>query len=172
MGTCCLFRKGHVFWNRCQKNDHWSPYFSYSLAQHGLCNVHHLRELTFIYEQEKEEWAKEMKELLLTAKRAVENHSDAGRLPKGQLTKFVEEYDKTVLKGLRYHPRLSPLPQVKKGKHKQRPGKNLLDRLLDYQRCVLRFLHDFSVPFTNNQGEQDIRMAKLKQKISGGFRKL
>ena len=155
-------------------HDHWFPYFSYKHIQHGLCNAHHLRELTFVYEHEKEAWAKDMKEFLLKAKKTVEEHIGEGNkktLPKEQLKILIEEYEGIILKGVLYHSHLPLLSQGKKGKKRQRPGKNLLDRLADYQECVLRFINDFSVPFTNNQGEQDIRMAKLKQKISGGFRK-
>jgi transposase len=153
-------------------HDHWYPYFAYEQVTHGLCNSHHLRELTFVHEQEKEEWAQEMKQLLLKAKQLVEDHADEGCLSKEQISSLEEEYSKIVIRGLNHHLSLPPLERSKKGKQKQRVGKNLLDRLADSYKCVLSFVYDFSVPFTNNQGEQDIRMVKLKQKISGCFRKL
>lgn len=152
-------------------HDHWFPYFTYNQVQHGLCNAHHLRELTFIFEHEKEDWAKEMKDFLLKAKREVGEHID-DRPPESWRSALIKEYGGIVLKGLIYHANLPPLPQSKRGKRKQRAGKNLLDRFADYHEAVLRFVNDFSVPFTNNQAEQDVRMMKLKQKVSGCFRKL
>lgn len=151
-------------------HDHWKPYFSYTKMNHSLCNSHHLRELTFISEEKKEEWAYHMKELLIAAKLEVEKYSETGILPPEDLPKLEQRYQKIIEEGLSYHANLSPLPQSSKGRQKQREGKNLLDRLLEKRECVLRFLHDFRVPFSNNQGERDIRMAKLKQKISGCFR--
>ena len=152
-------------------HDHWFPYFAYEQVKHGLCNAHHLRELTFVYEHEKEDWAQEMKDFLLKAKQEVEDNAHIGYLTAEQQRALERVYARIVLKGFMYHAGLSPLPKSKRGKQKQRPGKNLLDRLADKHDCVLRFIYDFSVPFTNNQGEQDIRMVKLKQKISGCFRK-
>jgi transposase len=151
-------------------HDHWFPYFAYTQVIHGLCNAHHLRELTFIYEQEKEEWAGEMRSLLLKGKKLVEDHADKNCLPEEIKAEVEKEYAAIVLKGLIYHLNLSPLPINGRGKRKQRAGKNLLDRFADKRDCVLRFIHDFTVPFTNNLGEQDIRMMKVKQKISGCFR--
>lgn len=153
-------------------HDHWFPYFSYEQAIHSLCNIHHLRELTFVHEHEKEEWAKEMKDFLIRAKKLVETHSSSDSLPAEQIKALEKEYGKIVLNGLEYHLNLTPLPKGKRGKQKQRVGKNLLNRLSDKCECVLRFIKDFSVPFTNNLGEQDIRMIKLKHKISGCFRKI
>ena len=153
-------------------HDHWRPYFSFQQLEHGLCNAHHLRELTFIYEQKKEEWAKEMHDLLIHANNEVHRHFSEGKLPNGLLLKIEQDYQKILKAGFDYHASLTPLPRSKRGKQKQREGKNLLDRLKEKRDCVLRFAHDFSVPFTNNQGEQDIRMIKLKQKISGCFRTL
>ncbi len=151
-------------------HDHWFPYFAYTQVKHGLCNAHHLRELTYIQEQEKEEWAKEMKDLLLHAKKGVEAHIDLGILPEDIQEQIEQEYTRILQKGFEYHSQLTALPKGKRGKQKQRAGKNLLDRFKEKQDCVLRFMHDFSVPFTNNLGERDIRMNKVKQKISGCFR--
>jgi transposase len=151
-------------------HDHWFPYFSYRQMKHGLCNAHHLRELTFIHEEKKEEWAKKMKDLLIAANQEVEKHVHQGYLPPEMILEIEKTYRKILDEGLSYHESLPLLPKSKRGKQKQREGKNLLDRLREKMECVLRFIHDFSVPFTNNRGEQDIRMIKLKQKISGCFR--
>jgi transposase len=151
-------------------HDHWSPYFVYQQVMHGLCNSHHLRELTFVCEQEKEEWAGNMHEFLLKVKKAVEDN--VGRIFSEEYKKnLYQEYARILLKGFEYHQTLPPLSQAKNGKRKQRAGKNLLDRFADKYRSVLLFIEDPSVPFTNNQAEQDIRMVKLKQKIAGCFRK-
>ena len=151
-------------------HDHWFPYFAYSQLKHGLCNAHHLRELVFIYEQEKEDWAKRMQDLLIAANKEVVNYTEQAALPSHILLQIEQSYQQILTEGLAFHASLPPLPTGKRGKQKQRDGKNLLDRLNEKRDCVLRFMHDFSVPFTNNQGERDIRMVKLKQKIAGCFR--
>ena len=151
-------------------HDHWAPYFSYQQLTHGLCNAHHLRELTFIHEEEKEPWAKLMKDLLIIAKEEVEKYREQGALPKVTLEQIEQGYEQIITSGLAYHEQLIPLPKGKRGKQKQRDGKNLLDRLDKKRACVLLFMYDFSVDFTNNQGERDIRMVKLKQKVGGCFR--
>jgi transposase len=151
-------------------HDHWFPYFAYSQVKHSLCNAHHLRELTFIYEQKKEDWAKRMQDLLIRANQEVEKHAECEAPPPEVLLQIEQAYSQILAEGFAYHALLPPLPTGKRGKPKQRDGKNLLDRLKEKRDCVLRFMHDFSVPFTNNQGERDIRMVKLKQKIAGCFR--
>ena len=151
-------------------HDHWFPYFSYEQVMHGLCNAHHMREFTFIYEQEKEEWAKRMKDLLLVTNNRVEERRQQGFLPQEKLLQIEQEYTQIITEGIAYHAQLPPLPKGKRGKQKQRDGKNFLDRLIKKRECVLLFMYNFSVPFTNNLGERGMRMAKLKQKIGGCFR--
>ena len=151
-------------------HDHWFPYFSYKHIFHGLCNAHHLRELKYVYEHEKEDWASDMSKLLLQAKRLVLNFSEYICIPAKYKSLVEREYSKIIDNGFEYHKQLAPLNKGSRGRQKQRIGKNLLDRLKNHQASVLRFLDDLAVPFTNNQGERDIRMVKLKAKISGCFR--
>jgi transposase len=152
-------------------HDFWRPYLAYFKMNHGLCNAHLYRELTFVHEERKEDWAKKMKDLLHTTWQKVQTCQAQGPpLSKEDIQTIELEYAAIVKQGFEYHDGLTPLPRSKRGKQKQRDGKNLLDRLHEMRECVLRFLYDLGVPFTNNQGEQDIRMMKLKQKISGCFR--
>lgn len=111
-----------------------------------------------------------MKNLLLRAKEEVEAHIDLGMLSEHTQEQLKQDYTRILQKGFEYHNQLPALPKGKRGKQKQRVGKNLLDRFKEKQDGVLRFMSDFSVPFTNNLGERDIRMNKVKQKISGCFR--
>lgn len=150
-------------------HDHWFPYFSYKVL-HGLCNAHHLRELNYLEEVENEEWAKGMYAHLIDGSKQVKEHQEQGHLPANNIQALDEEYDQILNRGFEYHETLLPLPRSKRGRQKQRVGKNLLDRLKGKKECVLRFIHDFDVPFSNNQGEQDVRMLKVKEKISGCFR--
>ena len=151
-------------------HDHWQPYFSYENVLHSLCNAHHLRELAFIHEERGEDWARQMKELLIFSKREVQNYAEQSALPEAIRSQIETAYTRILQEGFDYHASLSLLPKNKKGKQKQREGKNFLDRLDKDRASVLRFIEDFSVPFTNNQAERDIRMVKLKQKVSGCFR--
>lgn len=154
-------------------HDHWASYFDYTDMAHGLCNAHHLRELIFIAEEEKEKWAGEMKALLLEIHDAVEESKKQGKIQLGRQRQnaFRNQYRRILQHGFRYHQSLPTLASTgSRGRRKQRPGKNLLDRLKGKEEETLAFMVDFNVPFTNNLAEQDIRMSKLKQKISGCFR--
>jgi transposase len=145
-------------------HDHWAPYFSFAQIKHGLCNAHHLRELTYIHEQEKEAWALKMKNLLLNAKKLVDV-AEENRLCSEMINKIETDYAKVVVEGLRQH---AGLFGGISGKNK--PGANLLVRLTNKIEDTLAFIRDPNVPFTNNQAEQDVRMVKVRQKISGCFR--
>lgn len=150
-------------------HDHWHPYFAYSQVKHGLCNVHHLRELKYVYEQEKAAWAEEMGQVLLRAKKIAEKARFEGKesVTPDDLTLIEGEYTNLLLKiGLNYLDLLHEGPQ--EGISKQ--GFNLFRRLLNKMDMVLAFFRDLRIPFSNNLAEQDLRMEKVKQKISGCFR--
>ena len=149
-------------------HDHWQSYFLYGCG-HGLCNGHHLRELTSIEEQYEQPWATELKELLLMIKGAVESAQEAGlgRLYRPLRNRFAAEYRRIIKAGLRANPPPPAPPggaKKKRGRKKQSKPRNLLLRLASRQRQVLAFMYDFRVPFTNNLAERDLRMMKVQQK--------
>ena len=149
-------------------HDHWKPYFKLNCL-HALCNAHHLRELTCAEEQDHQEWAKQMRELLLNIEQAVK--AQGGALPEPQAIRYTEQYRALLEQAELECP--PPDPQRKpgqRGRVKRSKSRNLLERLLNYEQETLRFMIDARVPFTNNQGENDIRMTKVHQKISGCFR--
>ena len=142
-------------------HDHWKPYFTLAGVTHALCNAHILRELKALVEIEKEIWAHGMQRLMRLLSR-LEGPPDASALER-----IIRLYDQIVAKGLAFHASKPPLSTRK---NKRRVGHNLLLRLQNFKDAVLRFLTSEDIPFTNNQAEQDIRMMKVKQKISGCFR--
>ena len=155
----------------CAVHDHWRAYFTFRNSQHALCNAHHLRELQFIVEQYEQPWAQKMAHLLLEIKAKVEaSPPEQMSLPLEYLSHFGQRYDELVAQGLGANPPPAEPPPKKRGRKKQSPPKNLLDRLQQYKSQVLAFMYDFSVPFDNNLAERDVRMVKVKQKISGTFR--
>ncbi len=145
-------------------HDFWKPYLKYN-ALHALCNQHLLRELKFLFEQCGEIWADQLSRFLLDWKNDPRTRDG---LEEEVFGKAHRQYQCIVRMGRADHPRRLP----GQGRSKQDKATNLLNRLEDYDLCILAFLLDPNVPFTNNQGEQDIRMIKVKQKISGGFRTL
>lgn len=151
-------------------HDHWKPYFRYECT-HSLCNAHHLRELERASEQDGQKWAKKMQNLLLEINEATKKAE--GALNQTDAIKYRKKYRLILKKGEKESP--PPETEDRKGKRGRIPktkSRNLLERLRDFEDETLRFMDDPDVPFTNNQGERDIRMTKVHQKISGCFRSM
>ena len=152
-------------------HDGLRSYRAYTACRHALCNIHHLRELTFVEEEYHQTWAKDLKALLLAMKAAVEAACTRGEpaLPDAERRAFVARYDDLLAAGLAANP--PPERRLgQRGRVKQSPARNLLERLWLGKDEVLAFLHDLTIPFDNNQAEQDLRMLKVQQKIAGSFR--
>jgi transposase len=157
-------------------HDHFLPYRRLDAVDHAFCNAHILRELHSLIEFDHEPWAELMRDMLLAARLAVDKAREAGAraLAPKELAAFLERFWAAVRLGFAFHrqlPKLATKP-ARGGRIKHRPGYNLLHRLKTFQTETLRFLADFDVPFTNNLAEQDLRMMKVKMKISGSFRTL
>jgi transposase len=141
-------------------HDHWKPYFLY-LCTHVLCNAHHLRELERAFEQDGQMWARKLKRLLEKINAAV--NKAGGKLAR----KEVKRYQKLYRHILNNAQKECPENLKQRAQSKSR---NLLERLIAFEEETLRFMVDVQTPFTNNQGERDLRMNKVQQKISGCFR--
>ena len=153
-------------------HDHWKPYYQLSQCSHSLCNAHHLRELERAWEQDQQQWAEELKQWLLNLNDTVGDAENS--LPANEQSKVRQQYREILSKGNKECPAAEDNrpPGKRRGKMKQSKSRNLLQRLVDYEDDVLRFMTTAGVPFTNNLGERDIRMLKLQQKISGCFRSM
>lgn len=145
-------------------HDCWAPYFGYDCT-HALCNAHLLRELDAAAEHKGQEWASGMAGLLVEIERSVKRAKGQGRerLTASLAARYHREYDDLVEQGLL----ANPAPDS--GRKRSKAG-NLAQRLHDRKDQALRFMVDFQVPPTNNLAERDLRMVKLQQKISGGWR--
>lgn len=153
-------------------HDHLKAYFLFTACLHALCNAHHLRELERAWEQDNQAWAKDLQDLLKVINSAVKDAG--GHLPVVDAERYREQYEAILEKG----GIECPPPDEKerkpgqRGRLKRSKARNLLERLQDYEDDTLRFMEQDLVPFTNNQGENDIRMTKVHQKISGCFRSM
>ena len=153
-------------------HDGWKPYRTHTSCRHALCNIHQLRELTFLEEQYQQAWAKQLKDLLREMKKAADQAraSGATQLPSAERDGFVARYDALLAAGLAANPPPVRAGAHRRGRQKQSPARNLLERLWLGRQEVLAFLDDLTIPFDNNQAERDLRMLKVQQKISGCFR--
>ena len=154
-------------------HDRWKSYDSYA-CEHSVCCAHLLRELTFLAEHDHQEWAADLKDLLLSMHTAAQQWRERGArcVPPEERDAWVAQYFEILTHGYatRSLPPAQAPPPRKKGRLKQSAAKNLLDDLLRRADQVLTFLDDLSIPFTNNQAERDLRMVKVQQKIAGTFR--
>lgn len=152
-------------------HDFWASYFRYP-ACHAICNAHLLRELNGISENYQHAWSQDLHALILEIKREV----DAARahscsLNSSRIADFEARYFRILESGLNEIPSPDiPESKEKRGRKKQSKAKNLIDRCRNFHHEILAFMYNFSIPFTNNLAERDIRMAKVQQKISGTFR--
>jgi transposase len=149
-------------------HDHWKSYYRYDCI-HALCNAHHLRELTRAYEQDDQKWALKIKKLLETINKEV---TDAGGVLDAESSRKYREKYRNLIKQAEIECPDPPKPKGKKGRMAKSKSRNLLERLRDFEEDTLRFMDVVYVPFTNNLGENDIRMTKVQQKISGCFRSM
>ena len=152
-------------------HDGWAPYWPHTQCRHALCNIHHLRELTFLEEQYQQGWATELKALLLEMKAAVEQARSSVRSVSPPRPPDLRRPLRALLAaGHRCQSAAYQCAAPQRGRMKQSPARNLLERLWLGQDAVLAFLDDLAIPFDNNQAERDLRMLKVQQKVSGCFR--
>jgi transposase len=150
-------------------HDCWSSYLSYHHCGHGLCGSHLLRELTFIVDTNGYAWARNMKRLLQETCKKVSKRSEK-KLTDKELANLQKRYRNILTRGEKELPPIPPKPSGKRGKLAKSDAHNLWERLKAHEASVLLFAKDPHVSFTNNRAEQDLRMAKVKQKVSGCFR--
>lgn len=152
-------------------HDFWKSYYQY-YCRHAICNAHIIRELTFIAERFGQPWAKELIELLLKIKQAIQCAKEKGKtsFSKTTLNTYQRQYDAIIKRGFLANPMPHAPPRPKRGRPKKPKPLNLLERLRDFSQDILRFMYDFRVSFDNNGAERDLRMMKVKQKVSGCFR--
>lgn len=151
-------------------HDGWSPLRHYHKVQHQLCCAHLLRELAAAALSEEQSWANDMAGLLCDSWHYVLDVKAKGQLSLGddELTSLYTTYRSIIASGHEVNP--PPTPTGRRGRPKRSKAHNLLDRLDVHIDDVLRFTTDFRVSFDNNLCERDIRMVKIAQRISGGFR--
>lgn len=148
-------------------HDGLASYRQFDAATHALCGAHHLRELAGVAELYEQPWASELADLLIEIKERVE-HARPAALGAREQRRFRRRYDKIVRIGRAANP--PPPPTGQRGRPALGKPGSLAKRLDEHADAALRFMTDPRVPFDNNHAERDIRMIKVQQKISGGYR--
>lgn len=151
-------------------HDCWASYLSYDHCGHGLCGSHLLRELAFVIDSNQYRWAGNMKTLLQQTCRTVAQRPEKS-LTEQEYVNLQERYRTILTDGGGELPEIPKKPQGKRGRMAKSDAHNLWERLKKHEAAVLLFAKEPHVPFTNNRAERDLRMAKVKQKISGCFRR-
>jgi hypothetical protein len=151
-------------------HDCWASYLAYDHCRHGLCGAHLLRELTFIVDAEHYAWAKNMKRLLQQTCQLVSRRKRK-KLNRREYANLQKRYRNILTRGQKELPPIPPRQNGKRGRVAKSDAHNLWERLKDHESAVLLFAKEAAVPFTNNRAERDLRMSKVKQKVSGCFRK-
>lgn len=150
-------------------HDCWSSYLSYPHCNHGLCGSHLLRELTFIVDTHNYAWARNMKRLLQETCKEVSQNTEK-RLSDKAFANLQKRYRNILTRAEKELPVSLPKPHGKRGKLAKSDAHNLWERLKIHEAAVLLFANNSHVSFTNNRAERDLRMSKVKQKVSGCFR--
>ena len=150
-------------------HDCWASYLSYDHCGHALCGSHLLRELQFVVDSNQYPWASNMKRLLQQACAKV-SASDDKRLTEQECRNLRKRYRNILTRGARELPPIPARPNGRRGRIAKSDAHNLWERLKKHEQAVLLFAKEPSVPFTNNRAERDLRMSKVKQKVSGCFR--
>ncbi len=155
-------------------HDYWASYQSYDECKHGLCNVHHLRDLIAVGEEGPSQvWAFRFHNFLLRIKAIVDRQRSLGvaTFAPEKIKQINRLYDRLVSAASAANPPPPDgWPKGKRGRAKKSKARNLAERFERERAQVMAFAYDFEVPFDNNLAERDIRMLKVQQKISGGFR--
>jgi len=150
-------------------HDRWASYLSYDGCDHAFCGSHLLRDLQFVIDSNGYSWAGSMKRLLKETARKVRESPDK-RLAEPEFKAMRKRYRTILAKGKRELPKPPPRTRGKRGRVAKSDTENLHEAFARHETEILRFAKNLAVPFTNNRSERDIRMAKVKQKISGCFR--
>ena len=150
-------------------HDCWASYLSYTHCGHALCGAHLLRELTFIVDAHGYAWAKRMRRLLLDTCHEVAKR-DEKTLSTSEYKAVRKRYRTLLTQGERELPPIPPRQNGQRGRVAKSDAHNLWERMRKYESAVLLFANNPDVAFTNNRAERDLRMAKVKQKVSGCFR--